>query len=222
MTIEVKRKAHKQHTVYKAADGKRVPGTTTICGVLDKPALLYWANNIGLEGIKMREYVDTLAGIGTLTHYRIECEILGEEADLTEYSAADIDMSDNSMLSYYEWYKGHHLSEVKSEILLVSERYRYGGQLDIVCDLDGVPTLIDIKTGKGLYPDHILQQAAYWWLSEEHEMGIKQAFLLNIPRKETESFDMKLLPVDTLRQYFNEIFLPCRQIYEAKKAVGWR
>lgn len=222
MTIEIKRKAHKQHTIYKTVDGKRVPGCTTITGVLDKPALVYWANNLGFEGIKVREYVDTLAGIGTLTHARIEAEILGIPEDLSEYSAKDIDASDNSMLSWYNWRKGHVIEAAQSEVELVSELYRYGGKLDIVCLLDGVKTLIDIKTGKGLYPDHILQQSGYWWLGEEHNLGIKQAFLLNIPRKETESFDMKLLPTAALREYFQGIFLPCRQIYDAKKALGWK
>src|SRR5438093_1588565 len=31
------------HTVYKNAAGKRVPGVTTILGILNKPALLKWA-----------------------------------------------------------------------------------------------------------------------------------------------------------------------------------
>ena len=35
----VARKA-RQHTVYKLLDGTRVPGTTTITGVMDKPALV--------------------------------------------------------------------------------------------------------------------------------------------------------------------------------------
>ena len=30
----------KAHTVYKTADNKRVPGVTTILGVLNKPALV--------------------------------------------------------------------------------------------------------------------------------------------------------------------------------------
>jgi hypothetical protein len=41
----------KQHTIYKLADGSRVPGVTTIVGMKAKPQLIDWANRIGLEGI---------------------------------------------------------------------------------------------------------------------------------------------------------------------------
>ena len=37
----------KAHTVYKLADGTRVPGATTITGLLNKPHLVRWANKIG-------------------------------------------------------------------------------------------------------------------------------------------------------------------------------
>jgi hypothetical protein len=66
----------KAHIIYKLADDSRVPGCTTICGILDKPALLEWANRIGLQGIEMRRYVDDKADIGTLAHDMIEIGLL--------------------------------------------------------------------------------------------------------------------------------------------------
>ena len=53
------------HTVYKTKDGKRVPGVTTILGVINKPALVRWANNLGLQGIDSTNYVDATARCGT-------------------------------------------------------------------------------------------------------------------------------------------------------------
>ena len=38
-------KVSQAHTVYKTADGIRVPGVTTVLGVLNKPALIKWAND---------------------------------------------------------------------------------------------------------------------------------------------------------------------------------
>jgi hypothetical protein len=32
-------------------EGKAMPGVTTILGVLDKPALPYWGNQIGVDGV---------------------------------------------------------------------------------------------------------------------------------------------------------------------------
>tara|TARA_Y100000310_G_scaffold336960_1_gene422819 strand:- start:2554 stop:3222 length:669 start_codon:yes stop_codon:yes gene_type:complete len=222
MTVEVKRAAHKRHHVYKTLDGKRVPGTTTICGVLDKPALVYWANNLGMEGIKVREYVDTLAGIGTLTHSRVQCYFEKTEPDMSEYSKADIDLSDNAMLSFYAWAKDRKFQDVQCEMPLVSESLRYGGLLDIYCKLDNLWTIIDIKTGKGLYPDHTLQLAGYAHLARENNVPVDQVFLLNIPRRDTEEFQFKALPLEVLADYYQGIFVPARKIYETKKALGWK
>lgn len=36
------KKSSKAHQVYKNREGKRVPGCTTITGVLNKPALVPW------------------------------------------------------------------------------------------------------------------------------------------------------------------------------------
>ena len=61
--------------MYKNKDGVRLPGVTTITGIEDKPALKYWGNKIGLQGIEIRNYVDGLARIGTLAHYLAECHV---------------------------------------------------------------------------------------------------------------------------------------------------
>ncbi|MBD3393661.1 MAG: hypothetical protein GF410_16730, partial [Chitinivibrionales bacterium] len=65
-------KKGKVHTRYYNKAGKQVPGTTTITGVMNKSALVKWANGLGLRGIDVKNYVDELATIGTLAHYMIE------------------------------------------------------------------------------------------------------------------------------------------------------
>ena len=51
-------KRAKAHTAYKTAGGQRVPGVTTVLGVINKPALVPWANQLGLQGINSSTYVD--------------------------------------------------------------------------------------------------------------------------------------------------------------------
>ncbi len=50
-TEAVAAKRSKVHTRYKLKNGLLVPGVTTVTGVLDKPALIIWANRLGLQGI---------------------------------------------------------------------------------------------------------------------------------------------------------------------------
>ena len=62
------KKASRAHTRYYTTDGTLVPGSTTITGLLNKPALVKWANNLGLQGIDSSKYVDKAARVGTLIH----------------------------------------------------------------------------------------------------------------------------------------------------------
>ena len=50
MVKDLPKKAN-AHTQYKLVDGTKVPSVTTVLGILNKPALVKWANNLGLQGI---------------------------------------------------------------------------------------------------------------------------------------------------------------------------
>lgn len=211
------RKSDKGHQIYRNAAGKRVPGTTTITGVMDKSRYLVpWANGLGLEGIESDKYVDSLATAGTLAHYLVECDLVGETPDpeyMREFSPIDIDRAETSMLKYLDWRKGKSIEVIGIELQLVSERYQFGGTLDILARVDGVLTLIDIKTCKGLYgaeDEKWTQVGGYDVLAEEHGYRADEARILRIGRDETEGFEYALSPD---RELHRERFLVCRQLY---------
>lgn len=211
----------KQHTVYKTKDGKRVCGVTTITGVLDKPALKFWANQLGLAGVKVQEYVDDLAAIGTLAHYMIECHIKKVKPNLDDSSKNQIDKAENSFLKFLEWEKQHKIQFIKSEMSLVSEKHRYGGTIDIYCILDGVYTLLDIKTCKGLYPDQDLQVGGgYFPLLIENGYKVEQAVIVKVGRSDNEGLNAECRVIPNLAGY-QKMFLLCRDIYEIKKELCW-
>lgn len=208
----------KQHTVYKLTDGTRVPGVTTVLGVLDKGrGLLVWANNIGLEGIQMNKYVDKLATVGTIAHHMVECELTGKTPELTSFSQEEIGKAENCLLSFLEWQKQHEIEPLLNEKILVSEEYRYGGTIDFYCRLNGVETLIDFKTGSGIYQEYFFQVVAYRQLLIENGYPVQQVRILNIPRKETEEFQEKIYT--TFDKGF-EIFKHALEIYRLRKEVS--
>lgn len=204
------------HIIYKLADGTKVAGTTTIIAVMAKPALIPWSNKLGLQGIKVGEYVDNLADIGTLGHSMIMCYLTGKKLDTTDYTEEQIDLAGNSFLSYLNWEKPHTIEPILVETPLVSEQYRYGGTLDLLAKVDGVITLIDFKTGRALYPEHSIQVAAYWLLALEHGYSVSNALILRIGRDETEGFEVK--PVENLEANW-EVFTHCLAIYELQKML---
>lgn len=204
------------HIVYKLASGKRIPGVTTILNVINKPALIKWANDLGLQGIDSTTYVDNLADIGTLGHAMIMSHLTGKELDTERYTEEQIDLAGNSFLSYLNWEKPHTIEPILVEAPLVSEQYKYGGTLDLLAKIDGVHTLIDFKTGKALYPEHSIQVAAYCILASEHGYNVDEALILRIGRDEDEGFEVK--PVNNIEANW-ELFTHCLAIYELQKQL---
>ena len=202
--------------IYKLTDGTRVPGVTTFLGVLNKPALIKWANNLGLQGIDSTQYVDNLADVGTLSHLMILAHLKEENIDMSDYSKTQIDLAKNSFKSYLGWARLHKIEPILIETPLVSEEYRFGGTPDLLAKVDGVNTLIDFKTSKAIYPEHLIQVAAYWWLVLEHDYCVHNAMILRIGRDESEGFEVK--PVVSLEANW-ELFTHCQAIYELQKQV---
>lgn len=216
MAKDLLKKTSKAHTIYKTQDGQRVPGATTITGLLNKPFLITWANRLGLEGIDSTKYRDEAASIGTLAHEMVQAHLQGYELDTSTYSQRDIDLAENALIKFYGWEKEHTIEPIICEIPLVSEKHRYGGTVDCYCKLDGVPTLLDFKTGKAIYPEMFFQLAAYEELLKEHGYPVEQRRILRIGRDETEGFEERSIP-DT-GKYF-DIFKHLLSVYYLKKEL---
>lgn len=116
----------KAHIIYKTSDGVKVPGVTTVLGLLNKPALVKWANNLGLQGIDSSKYVDEKASIGTLAHAMITDKLIGKETDTSDYSKNQIDQAENSVLSFWEWEKDHKIEEVFLEKVVTEKENNQG------------------------------------------------------------------------------------------------
>ena len=97
----------KAHIRYKTSDGKVVPGATTITGLLNKPYLIRWANQLGLEGIDSSTYTDEAAKTGTLAHAMIQANLQGTDIDRGQFSNVQIDLAETAILSFLEWTKQH-------------------------------------------------------------------------------------------------------------------
>ncbi len=204
------------HTVYKTTDGKQVPSVTTILGVLNKPALLQWAWQCGVDGQDYKLVRDSAANIGTLAHYLILCHLRDEKPDTAQYSHDDIDKAENCLLSYFEWEKGHTIKPLIVEGMYVSEAYRVGGTVDLVAEIDGQPGLIDHKTGKGIYGEMIYQVAAYEAILAEHGHGVQTVRILRIPRTEDEAFEERLIGRSELDRGW-QVFQHCLAIYRLQQ-----
>jgi hypothetical protein len=203
--------------IYRTSDGKRVPGVTTVLQVLNKPALLEWANRIGLEGVNMRDYRDELADIGKCAHYLILCRLTNTEPDLDAYSPQAVHAAENSLQSFVEWERRHVVEVVMAEKPLVSDKHGFGGTPDVYANVDGIPTLMDFKTGKGIYDEMLYQVGGgYSLLLKEHGYPVERAWILNVPRTESEGWAER---IETDLHKFEQVFLATLNLHRLLKEL---
>jgi hypothetical protein len=210
-------KKAKAHTAY-FVDAVRVPGVTTITGVLDKPALVRWANNLGLQGIDSFKYVDELAVYGTLAHYMIECHLKGEPECLDDFSKTQIDIAQNGAIRFLQWQEQVGFLPLFSEKALTSQAHMFGGTIDAYGETrDGKRILCDIKTCKGVFPEHKTQVGGgYDILLQENGYRVDEIHIIRVGRTESEGFDDVLISNEE-RAIHARRFLLCRELYEVNK-----
>lgn len=206
------------HTRYKGSLGEHLPGVTTVLGVMDKPALIAWANNLGLQGIDYRKARDQAADIGTIAHFMCECHLKDVIPDLSEFSTADINKAENAFIKFLSWWDNSGFKMIESEVQLGSSNLRYAGTVDCIArDKDGKLILIDLKTSKAIYDEYWSQVSAYERLYDVNRLEkISRKFIVRIGKEELGDFEV--IEREDLSKHFN-VFNACLMLYYAKKAL---
>lgn len=207
----------RSHVSYKLADGTAVPGVTTVLGVLAKPALVPWAHRLGKMGIELNAYVDGLATIGTLAHALCIHELGGAAPDLDDYTPNEVTAAGNCVRKFNAWRAGKVIEPLLYESPIVSETYRFGGTFDIYARIDGELTVVDIKTGRAIYDEHLIQVAAYRALLEERGLDVDAVRILQVGRTDEEGFSERVLR-DTGPHW--AIFEAALDIYSIRRALA--
>ena len=202
------------HTVYKTKAGLRVPSVTTYLGILNKPAIVHWAWELGVAGLDYRKVREQAGDTGTLVHYLILCYLKDVEPFLQEYTQSDITSTFIPMDKFAKWTRGKTIESILLETPLVSETYQYGGTPDFYGNIDGILTLLDFKTSGAVYPENFYQLAAYRKLLEEYGYEVEESKIIRVGKSLDEGFEEQA--VGNLEAHW-QIFLACQQIYELQK-----
>jgi hypothetical protein len=208
----------KNKTMFRL-NGKRVPSVTTILGVIAKPALYIWHNQKGLEGIDTQKFVDDLARIGSLTHEMIQEHLGGDKWDRDTFSETEIEQAETPFGSFLEWEeKGKYRLETKNiEMPLVSDM-GFGGKIDWYGTFNGQSCLMDIKTSKIIYPEHLAQLAAYNKLLLDNGLSADTNMIMRVGRTEAEGFECRIVSQGTLDIAF-DVFMAAFELYKTKQSL---
>lgn len=147
---------------YRLLSGERAPGVTTVNKNIgwSTENLIRWANRQGLDGIDIRSARGrAAASIGTLVHAVIEAEVLGTAPpDIPEEYKARVDQG---LQTFQRWRRQTQIEIVATEVYGVDEEYKAGWCVDAITkESDGLGVM-DYKSGKGPFPEHFIQVAAY-------------------------------------------------------------
>lgn len=156
------------HFTYKTKAGVKVPSVTQMLGQFKDPGpLQYWAWDLGMKGINFREQMDKAADIGTIAHKLAECHMRGLVFDPAPYDAEALRKAQVPFGAFLEWAGGSKLTSEASEVPMVSEKYGFGGCMDVVF-VNGRRQISDLKTSKDIYPEFWAQVLGYSLLWREN------------------------------------------------------
>src|SRR6266576_3991208 len=127
--------------------------------------------------------------IGNQAHARIEYELQTELGIQCEFDMPTIThpAAQQAYDAWQYWRDQTNMRPIAIEQVIVSDKYGYAGTLDLLAEVSGVISVLDWKTGKAIYAEAFLQNAAY--RQAVREMGIgdpKQGFIIRLPKLESD------------------------------------
>lgn len=156
--------------------------------ILNKPALLRWANRIGLDGVDLKNYKKQVTSNGIDKHKLVEDYLLNGVV----FNGSD--RLDKCLLGY--------------EVVSVEQEITNGkiiGRVDLILKKDDLIYICDFKSGKNIYLSTKLQLSTY-----KHIYGADKICFINL-----DDFIMKEITIET-KDYF-DIIKRLYQVYELLK-----
>jgi hypothetical protein len=125
--------------------------------------------------------------IGSQAHAMIEWNLRARMLEKAGPPPMISDKAQWSFRSWEDWAESVELKPILIEHGVYSELHGYAGTADLLAEINGKQTLLDWKTGKAIYPEAHLQNAAY--RSAIREMGCgnpEQGLIVRLPKVETD------------------------------------
>jgi len=211
----------KAHTRYRLKNGNIIPGVTTILDSQlgwSKWVLMAWSRREALEGNDPDKILRETGDSGTCTHYLIESHINCIKPNLSDFTQSQIDASQQGFAAFLSWERSYSLEYLHLEYPVVSEFYRFGGTADLIARWKGWIWLIDLKTSKAVYPEMVVQVAAYGRAYEEQEgQKVAEYHILQLS-KDGGGFQHHRISPEKIEVAWS-VFEHCRELYALQRKM---
>ena len=193
--------------VYSSG-GVLIPGVTSILSRLSKEALIQWAANCATDYVRNNFTpecdLEALLKDAKTAHRRLAREAANIGTEVHKYAEAVLKGDTHAIIpdgpaqkgceAFLDWLDAHEVETLSSERVIFSKADWYAGTCDFYGMVNGVLTVGDIKTSGAIYPEMLLQTAAYIRAIEE-ETGdrVAQRIIIRVDKK-TGVFEPYVLP----------------------------
>lgn len=207
------------HTVYFNKDNIEVPSVTTILKILNKPAIIKWANSLGFRRQNVDDILAETSEIGTIVHKAIYCYLMDYYFIFISGRFCSKIRLMQHLNNFFEWKKEHTICPIFMEKQYVSDKF--GGTVDFYGIVDDKLTILDFKTSKRIYSTMFLQLAAYCIMLEEQGEKVEQVGILIINEQNHKS---KFITREELQPYidtFKKLVDLFHSWYDLNMKDGW-
>lgn len=152
--------------------------------------------------------------IGSQVHAMIEWNLKKELCYKVGPSPMISDKAQWALMAWEDWRKKVNLKPIFIEQTVWSNEDSFAGTLDLLAEVEGKLTVLDWKTGKAIYPEAKLQNAAYRRAIREMKHGDPlQGIIVRLPKVETDpEFEAYTILEDEDYLYSN--FLRAKGLWE--------
>jgi hypothetical protein len=166
-----------------------------------------------LGTVKAHQKALTKAGeIGSQIHHLIEWHlrtILGADAGPKPIVG---DKALWGFMAFEDFAKSCHLKPVLIEKTVYSKTHGYAGTMDLLARVNGELVLLDIKSGKSVYPEAFLQASAYSVALEEMGYSLPaKALIIRVPKVDTDP-EFEIVQAPPARDLF-PVFLAVKGLW---------
>lgn len=125
--------------------------------------------------------------IGTQLHKHIEWTLRRELGQKVGTQPAISTEALNAFVAWVKWRENVNFTPIHIEQTVYSLGYGFAGTLDVYGKVDGKLSILDWKSGKAIYPEHYLQNAAYRCAFEEMKHGdVERGVIVRLPKTKTQ------------------------------------
>ena len=211
-------------------DGVSCAGVSTVSEYRSSPFLVPWAAKMVVEHLKDKQDIIKTATpeeyeallleakkmhktkseeameIGTRVHQFCQDWIEGKNP------VAEEDIK-NPTSEFLKFEKEHKVEWVATEKIVCSPAHLVAGRLDSIAFVDGILSLVDLKTSSSVRESYYLQTAGYAMCLAEMGIPVDRRIILRLPKIAGDSFEA--VEVDT------ELFDDIEGFLGQRRAYGW-